>query len=877
MDVSVVIVNWNTCNALKNCLLSVFEHQSALKLEVIVVDNASQDNSVAMVKSDFPNVLLIVNSENKGFAAANNQGIAVAKGRYVLLLNSDTIILNNAVAKTVCFADSQPEAAVVGCRILNPDRSLQPSCFMFPSVLNMLLSAFYLYKLFPRNRFFGRERMSWWKRNDVREVDVVTGCFMLVRHQAIKQVGAMDERFFVYGEETDLCYRFKKIGWKIMFTPSAEIIHLSGQSTKQMAPQMTLQLRASILQFIKKHRSRLEYSLACALVWLFFALRTPLWFAKFAIKHTDDCKSRLKTYLAGMGRLLTEGGSGLCLRPEDRSCKTSRTDTAELHSVICFGGEDWWYHNRGHFDMQLMRRFARSATTVYVNSIVMQKPGLLQGKKFLRRLIRKAGSIFTGLKQTDAGFWVYSPVSLPVFHLPVLKKLNENLLTFQFHLLKRRLKLRKPLVWVACPVACNVALKMKPEKLVYQRTDRYEEFPNVDAETVKACDRKLKTCADLTVFASTDLYNAERHQCNRAILLDHGVDYELFARAHTDPLRPEDINSVPGPIVGFYGSFAQHTTDLGLLKKVTELLPHRSFVFIGDRWQQCDQLTNKQNVWTLGPKPYEQIHHYGKCFDVAIMPWKHNSWIQACNPVKLKEYLALGKPIVSTPFAELNNYRQFVYEAQTAEAFAQAIEKALDENSPRKVADRRAKVKDHTWDNKARLVLDCLVNRTTLDFVRPSSMTNIPKKLRICIACSPGGHMVQAQRLAAVYEKHEHFYFTFSGPVAQELAKTVDVRTIPNIVRSNPLSWFVGAVASARTALKEKPDVVITTGAGVVVFFCLFAKLLGAKLVFIESMARIDRPTLTARLLYPFADLFIVQWRKLLKFFPRARFAGRLL
>ncbi|MHC4572973.1 MAG: PssD/Cps14F family polysaccharide biosynthesis glycosyltransferase [Planctomycetota bacterium] len=156
----------------------------------------------------------------------------------------------------------------------------------------------------------------------------------------------------------------------------------------------------------------------------------------------------------------------------------------------------------------------------------------------------------------------------------------------------------------------------------------------------------------------------------------------------------------------------------------------------------------------------------------------------------------------------------------------------------------------------------------------------MPKKnraLRVGVACSAGGHRVQAEQLAPVYKKYDYFYFTFSGGVADKMMKTARVRTIPNIVIHNPLSWAIGFVLSARAALAERPDVVITTGAGVVVFFCIFAKMLGAKLIYIESMARIERPTLTARFLYPFADLFFVQWPGLLNYFPRARFVGRLI
>jgi len=136
---------------------------------------------------------------------------------------------------------------------------------------------------------------------------------------------------------------------------------------------------------------------------------------------------------------------------------------------------------------------------------------------------------------------------------------------------------------------------------------------------------------------------------------------------------------------------------------------------------------------------------------------------------------------------------------------------------------------------------------------------------------------VEARQLAPVYDKYEHFYFTFSGGVAKELKKTSRVRDIPNIVRRNPLSWIIGAMLSGYIAIIERPDVVISTGAGIVVFFCIFAKLLGCKLIFIESMARIQRPTLTARFLYRFADLFIVQWEGLLEYFPKAKFLGRLL
>jgi GT2 family glycosyltransferase len=307
MDVSIVIVNWNTREVTCDCIESLYDQTRSLEFEVVVIDNASADDSVEAIRRQFPDVILIENKDNRGFAAANNQGLAIAQGRYVLLLNSDTVVLDNAIEKAVEFADTRGDAAVIGCRVLNPDKSLQPTCFMFPSVLNMLLSTTYLYKIFPRSRFFGRERMGWWNRDDVREVGVVTGCFMLTRREAIEQVGMMDEDFFMYGEETDWCYRFKQAGWKVMFTPAMEIIHLGGQSSKQVQVDMLIQLRMSILQFMKKNRGPLKYLVAKMLTILFWGGRIPFWYliAIFNINKRDNALQIIKAYRKGISQLFS--------------------------------------------------------------------------------------------------------------------------------------------------------------------------------------------------------------------------------------------------------------------------------------------------------------------------------------------------------------------------------------------------------------------------------------------------------------------------------------------------------------------------------------------------------------------------------------------
>ena len=315
LDVSIIIVNWNTRDILRDCLNSIAAQAGAVSSETIVVDNASSDGSVEMIKADFPWVHLIANQENRGFAAANNQALDLAQGRYLLLLNSDTVVLDRAIEKTVTFADSRPSAAVVGCLVLNADRTVQNTCFMFHSILNDLLEALFLNQLFPRSRFFGRAEMTWWSRDDVRQVDVVSGCFMLVRRAAYEQVGPMDEGFFMYAEEADWCYRFHRAGWQNIFTPHAEIIHLHGASSAQRRPEMTLQLRGSCLRYYRKHHGPLIYGLGCIMVALFFALRIPIWLFKSLLSSGQRryCLQRAWTYARGTLYALL-GGRRLCLR-----------------------------------------------------------------------------------------------------------------------------------------------------------------------------------------------------------------------------------------------------------------------------------------------------------------------------------------------------------------------------------------------------------------------------------------------------------------------------------------------------------------------------------------------------------------------------------
>ena len=230
MDVSVVLVSYNVRRFLVECLLSV-KRETSSGYEIIVVDNGSEDRSAEMIRSEHPDVTLIQNKSNVGFARANNQAFHVSRGRYVFMLNPDTVILDGAIDKLVRFMDEHPDAGVCGPKNLGPDLSLQLNCHHFPSLSMAILQHLQLSRLFPKNSLFGREHMTYWRYDRIMEVDWITGCSLMIRKDSLDQCGLLDENYFLYTEECDLSYRLRKRGLKTYFVPAAAIVHYGGQSS----------------------------------------------------------------------------------------------------------------------------------------------------------------------------------------------------------------------------------------------------------------------------------------------------------------------------------------------------------------------------------------------------------------------------------------------------------------------------------------------------------------------------------------------------------------------------------------------------------------------------------------------------------------------
>lgn len=246
---SIIIVSWNTRSLLLNCLESVYQNLSADEGEVWVVDNASSDGSPAAVRQHFPYAQVIVNTENKGFAQANNQALERASGRYVLLLNADTVLKPGAIPQLLTFMEQHPQVGGAGPALFNPDGTLQESCYPFPNLGRELWRLLHLDTLHA----YGKYDMARWNPALPRPVDTVQGACLILRRAALDQVGLLDPRFFVYTEEVDLCYRLKKAGWPLCWVPQAQVIHYGGQSTSQAAPTMFLTLYQTKVQFFRKH------------------------------------------------------------------------------------------------------------------------------------------------------------------------------------------------------------------------------------------------------------------------------------------------------------------------------------------------------------------------------------------------------------------------------------------------------------------------------------------------------------------------------------------------------------------------------------------------------------------------------------------------
>jgi len=256
LDLTVIILNWNTRDDLRVSLGSIFEQEFRHSIEVIVADNASEDGSREMVRLEFPKARLVEHEGNIGFCAGNNRAIPQDPGRYVLFLNADTRVTPCALDTLIDFADSAPDAGIIGPKLLNQDGSLQYSCRRFPNMGAGFFRNTPLGRLFPKNRYTQDYLMSDWDHASMRDVDWVSGAALMIRRETLAKVGGFDEGFYMYCEDVDLCYRAQKAGWRVVYFPDSVIYHIIGRSSDQVPTRATFYFHTSMYRFYKKHYAR---------------------------------------------------------------------------------------------------------------------------------------------------------------------------------------------------------------------------------------------------------------------------------------------------------------------------------------------------------------------------------------------------------------------------------------------------------------------------------------------------------------------------------------------------------------------------------------------------------------------------------------------
>jgi glycosyltransferase involved in cell wall biosynthesis len=360
-------------------------------------------------------------------------------------------------------------------------------------------------------------------------------------------------------------------------------------------------------------------------------------------------------------------------------------------SLICFAGEDWWYHHP-HSKNHILKRLAKNNRVLFINSLTMGLPST-SNPDFYLKIRRKLRSYSRWLRKVPDGLFVMSPITLPFYGSWLSQGINRWLLLAQIRLAMIICRISNPILWVAIPSASVVAEKLPSKLILYQVSDKYDanEDSALGAEIIRKFDAHLKKIADVVLYSGKKLYEeaTEPHR----FFLEQAVDFDHFA---TDSQNvASEVMNISSPILGYFGAM-DYIMDVALIEQVAKLRPLWNWVFIGLR----SNLTaiDLPNIHFLGPKPYQALPDYIVRFDVCVLPWKViNTFTSYGSAIKVREYLATGKPIVMAPLYEYRDAPGVLFYENTSE-FIQAVEQALQNDTENKKRARQAFVKNSTWD-----------------------------------------------------------------------------------------------------------------------------------------------------------------------------------
>lgn len=380
-------------------------------------------------------------------------------------------------------------------------------------------------------------------------------------------------------------------------------------------------------------------------------------------------------------------------------------------SIICFGGEDWWYHHP-HSKNHLMRRFARAGNKViFVNSISMGLPSIAN-KDILPKIGRKLKSYAKLARDTPEGITVVSPATLPFHGNAAARKVNQQLLIKQIGFLAKRKGMSKPILWIAIPTAANVIGKFDESCVVYQVSDKYDansEDHSVDPATIRKLHEYCIEKADIVLYSGRKLLEEATGGLAKSYLLEQAVDFEHWSQVAT--LEPhEAIAKIPRPRIGYFGAIEPWLVDQELIKLAGKRHPDWNWIFIGNL-ARGTALTNLPNVTHFPPVSYNELPRYAAGFDVCVLPWEtEHSFTSYGSAIKVREYLATGKPVVISPLPEYEPMKDVLRIARSREEFITLVGEALSDEDPDSAIARRQAVRAGTWDARAEWVSGIIEN-----------------------------------------------------------------------------------------------------------------------------------------------------------------------
>jgi len=376
-------------------------------------------------------------------------------------------------------------------------------------------------------------------------------------------------------------------------------------------------------------------------------------------------------------------------------------------SIVCFGGEDWWYHHP-HSKNHLMKRFARAGNRViFVNSISMGLASL-GNKDLLPRLARKLKSYAKLARTTPEGITVVSPAALPFFGSRAARAANRHMLRAQVGALARSRGLSDPILWIAIPTAAEVIGRLKESLVVYQVSDKYDANTMdhaTDPATIRRLHERALDAADIVLYSGRKLLAEATRARERSFLLEQAVDFDHWAKVGGGELEvAPEVARIPRPRMGYFGAIEPWLVDQGLIRRASAERPEWHWVFIGNRSRGLE-IENLPNVHFLPAVPYDELPRYAAGFDVCVLPWEtEQAFTSYGSAIKVREYLATGKPVVIAPLPEYEPMKDVLRIARSRDDFLRLIEDALGEEGDELARARQAAVEGGTWDARAEWV-----------------------------------------------------------------------------------------------------------------------------------------------------------------------------